>query len=201
MSFQTCHKAFDCRYKFIMSKNKIKFICVGNWVISFAIHTLIYTVFTYDAKPQTRCLVETYVQPKYYGPIYVPAIFLPLATTVALYGKIVYMLKRRSIDLASMSHNTQASLRSAEASKNVIKLAFFVTGESSVRVMEGKRSFFRTAEKTCPKPIFSVFFSAFSVQNLDVFSGFFPPFCQTKLTFFRLFPRQMEFFPPSFGDN
>ncbi len=130
MSFQTmsCHNAFLCRYKFIMSKNKVKFSCVGSWVISFAINTLIYTVFNYDARAQTRCLVETYVQPKY-GAVYVAAIFLPLATTVALYGKIVFMLKRRSIDMASMSYNSQISQSSDEASKNVMKLAFFVSGE------------------------------------------------------------------------
>ncbi len=60
-----------------------------------------------------------------------------------------------------------------------------------VRALGGKKVFFsRTAEKTCPKPIFSSFFPLFAVQNSGVFSRFFP-----------LLDSQKGFFPPIFQVN
>ena len=46
-----------------------------------------------------------------------------------------------------------------------------------------KDIFSRTAEKTCPKPIFSRFFALFAVQNPGVFSGFFSLLANHLLVF------------------
>ncbi len=48
---------------------------------------------------------------------------------------------------------------------------------------KGTGIFSRTAEKTCPKPIFSRFFPLFAVQNPGVFSRFFPLLASNLLVF------------------
>ncbi len=110
-----------------MTKNKIIFACVGNWVFSFGIVTFLYTVFATPVRSVTRCQLDTYVPRKYFIPIFVPAVIIPLTIVLVLYGRMAYLLKRRSIEMASMA--SQVSQSSVEASKNVTKLAFFVTGK------------------------------------------------------------------------
>ncbi len=66
---------------------------------------------------------------RYVMSIYVPVVFISLIIILVLYGKMARLLKRRSIAVASISSNTQVSQSSTEASKNVMKLAFFVTGK------------------------------------------------------------------------
>ncbi len=61
--------------------------------------------------------------------VYIPALFIPITIVSILYGKMAYELKKKSIEVASMSHNNQISQELAEASNNVMKLAFFVTGK------------------------------------------------------------------------
>ena len=57
-----------------------------------------------------------------------------------------------------------------------------------------KGIFSGTAEKTCPKPIFSRFFPLFAVQNSGIFSRFFP-LLDSQIGFFSTyFPGQPEIY-------
>ena len=118
------------RYKILMTKNRIKFACVGNWVFSFGNIIFLNAAFANPVQSVTRCQNDTYVPRKYLAPIFISALIVAMAIVLVLYGKMAYLLKRRSIEMASMSN--QVSQSSAEASDNVMKLAFFVTGKAMV---------------------------------------------------------------------
>ena len=115
------------RYKIMMTKNRIKFACVGIWVFSFGNVAFINAAFANPVHSVTRCQNDTYVTRKYFILIFVPALIIPLTIVLVLYGRMAYLLKRRSIEMASMTN--QISQSSDEASDNVMKLAFFVTGK------------------------------------------------------------------------
>ncbi len=110
-----------------MTKNKIKYACAGIWLFSLGIVTFPITVFANPVRSVSRCKLNTYVPRKYMGPIFLPAVIVPVAIVLVLYGRMAYLLKRRSIEMASMSN--QVSQSSAEASDKVTKLAFFITGK------------------------------------------------------------------------
>ncbi len=115
------------RHKILMTKNRIKLVCVGNWVFSFGLVTFLNAAFANPVQSVTRCQNDTYVPRIYLASIFIPTIIIPLIIVLVLYGRMACLLKRRSIEMASMTN--QVSQSSAEASKNVTKLAFFVTGK------------------------------------------------------------------------
>ncbi len=132
---------FNSRYKSLITKTKVRCGCVANWVLSFAIVTLLNTLSNNYGRPQTRCMMETYMPRRYVLSIYVPVVLICLIIILVLYGKMAYLLKRRSVEMASMSSNTQINQSSAEASKNVMKLAFFVTGKELIAYFKSLLTF------------------------------------------------------------